>query len=400
MEDVFLCRIYTESARLSRHYRLLQRDSKSGSRSSASSPPARIRQNGVVIPPTNIPVPVPDGWSATVPDEHDVLDLTQLLHSHETTAIGSSSASVEGVSADVCGKNEVACAHMMVRDANGAARGWASVHDRAAGRVLGAVTIDPELDQPTADDIAASLYAWTEQAAIHIGRERGLEQTQLDSGTFADDKRQQRWAQTAGLKHVRSWWQMARPVVPAEADDGVLPDPRDEVFVRQVRRGKDGLPVELDLRIVHDLLEASFADHFNSHRETFDEFIFRLRSDPGHRWDHWWIAEIADEGEADPKIREMLPAGTLVGTASEGDGDAPDGTYVSYLGVLQSSRGHGVAKALLHAVIADAAERGRNRVTLEVDVDSSTGADGLYLALGFEPKYTTQSWHKNLPVSS
>lgn len=343
---------------------------------------------------------MPEGWSATVPDEHDVDDLTRLIHSHETTAIGSSGASVESVGADVSGKNETACAHMMIRDANGTARGWASVHDRAAGRVLGAVTIDPELDEPTADAIAASLYAWIEQAAIQIGSERGLEQTQLDSGTFADDKRQQRWAQTAGLEHVRSWWQMARPVVPAEADDGVLPDPRDEVFVRQVRRGKDGLPVELDLRIVHDLLEAAFADHFNSHRETFDEFIFRLRSDPGHRWDHWWIAEIADEGAADPSIAQTLPAGALVGTVSEGDGDAPDGTYVSYLGVLQSSRGHGVAKALLHAVIADAAERGRNRVTLEVDIDSSTGADGLYLALGFEPKYTTQSWHKNLPVSS
>ena len=342
---------------------------------------------------------MPDGWSVGVPDEHDVRDLTGLLHRHETTAIGSSGASVESVAADVSGKNEVACAHMMIRDAEGAARGWASVHDRAAGRVLGAVTIDPELDDTTADTVAASLYAWTEQAAIHIGRERGLKQTQLDSGTFADDKRQQRWAQTAGLEHVRSWWQMSRPVEPTEADPGILPDPRDEVVVRQVRRGEGGLPVELDLRIVHDVLEASFADHFNSHRETFDEFVFRLRSDPGHRWDHWWIAEIADEVAETSSISDMLPAGALVGTVSEGDGATPDGTYVSYLGVLQSSRGHGVAKALLHAVIADAAERGRNRVTLEVDIDSSTGADGLYLALGFEPKYTTQSWHKDLTVS-
>ncbi|MGZ5368173.1 MAG: GNAT family N-acetyltransferase [Aeromicrobium sp.] len=351
-----------------------------------------------MIPPKNIPVPVPDGWTTAVPDESDVEDLTKLLHRHETAAIGSSGASAEAVGADVSGKNEVACAHLMVRDANGRARGWASVHDRAAGRVLGAVTIDPELEDQTADAIAASLYAWTKQASIHIGRERGLAQTQLDSGTFADDQRQQRWAAAAGLEHARSWWQMSRPVSPSEAVEGVLPDPRDEVFVRQVRPGEDGMPLESDLRIVHDILEASFADHFNSYRESFDEFIFRLRSDPGHRWDHWWIAEIADEGEEDPDAHEMRPAGALVGTVSEGEGDSPRGTYVSYLGVLQSSRGHGVAKALLHAVIADAAERGRNRVTLEVDIDSSTGADSLYLGLGFEPKYTTQSWHKDLTV--
>lgn len=351
-----------------------------------------------MIPPKNIPVPVPDGWTVSVPDEHDVDDLTQLLFNHETIANGSSGASSDVVAADVSGLNEEACANVMVRDGDGAARGWASVHDRAAGRVLGSVTIDPDLEDETAGALAAGLYAWTEEATIHIGRERGLTHNQLDSGTYADDKRQQCWAKAAGLEHVRSWWQMARPVDPSEADEGVLPDPRDEVFVRQIKRGEDGMPPDLDLRIVHDLLEASFADHFNSHRETFDEFVSRLRSDPGHRWDHWWIAEIADEGEDDPRIREMLPAGTLVGTVSEGDDGKPDGTYVSYLGVLQSSRGHGVAKALLHAVIADAAERGRDRVTLEVDMDSSTGADGLYLALGFKPKYTTQSWHKDLPV--
>lgn len=358
-----------------------------------------MRKNGGVIPPKNIEVSVPEGWSAAVPEEGDVEDLTRLLDRHETAVKGSSGASTEGVGADVTGKNEEACAHMMVRDDKGVAQGWASVHDRAAGRVLGAVTIDPELDDALADPLAAALYNWTIKAAIHIGQQRGLDQTQLDSGTFADDLRQQRWAAAAGLTHVRSWWQMSRPVDSSEAEEGALPEPRDEVFIRQVARGEDGLPPELDLRIVHDLLEASFADHFNSHPETFDEFMFRLRSDPGHRWDHWWIAEIADEDAEDPEIADMLPAGTLVGTVSEGDGDKPDGTYVSYLGVLQSSRGHGVAKALLRAVIADAAARGRDRVTLEVDKDSSTGADGLYLAMGFSPKYTTQSWHLDLDVT-
>ena len=60
------------------------------------------------------------------------------------------------------------------------------------------------------------------------------------------------------------------------------------------------MPSEDDLRIVHDVLESAFADHFNSHEETFDEFVFRLREDPGHRWDHWWIAELVDDGEPEP----------------------------------------------------------------------------------------------------
>ena len=54
------------------------------------------------------------------------------------------------------------------------------------------------------------------------------------------------------------------------------------------------MPDEADLRAVHDVLEGAFTDHFNSTEETFDEFIHRLREDPGHRWDHWWLAEIVD----------------------------------------------------------------------------------------------------------
>ena len=73
------------------------------------------------------------------------------------------------------------------------------------------------------------------------------------------------------------------------------------------------MPDEDDLRTVHDMLESAFADHFNCHEETFDEFLFRLREDPGHRWDHWWIAELVDGDEPEP-------AGALVGAVSEGSG--------------------------------------------------------------------------------
>ncbi len=351
-----------------------------------------------MLPPKKIALDVADDWTVSVPDSGDIADLTELLRRHETAANGRSSASIAAVKCTVAGDNELACAHIMARDEVGVARGWGSVHDRAGGRTLGAVTVDPDLADTIADPLASTLYNWVEQATIHIGRERGLSQTQLDSGAFANDARQQRWASVAGLTHVRSWWQMNRPVKPDEAAPGALPDSRDEIVVRRVRRGSDGQPDELDLQIIHELLEASFADHFNSHYETFDEFLSRLRSDPGHRWDHWWVAETAVADADNTPLAERLPAGTLIGTVAESPGEEPDGTYVEYLGVLQSARGHGAAKALLHAVIADAAERGRDRVGLEVDIDSSTGADGLYLALGFTPKYTTQSWHKKLSI--
>ena len=175
---------------------------------------------------------------------------------------------------------------------------------------------------------------------------------------------------------MRTWWQMSRAVTPDEA--ALVDDParweRDGVVVRLVE-GDD------DLRAVHDVLETAFTDHFNSKPETFDEFLFRLREDPGHRWDHWWLAEV-----------DGAPAGALVATESGSS------SYVAYIGVVELARGRGVAKGLLRTVIADAAARGRKHVGLEVDADSPTGADRLYRGMGWETSYVTQSWHRDVPV--
>ncbi|MCW2614658.1 MAG: GCN5-related N-acetyltransferase, partial [Frankiales bacterium] len=254
--------------------------------------------------------------------------------------------------------------------------------------------VDPELEPDVADRVARSLARLVVVLAAEVGAARGLTSTQVDSGAFADDQRQQAWLSGSGLEHVRSWWQMSRPVDPREAEDGFLPAPDPGVVIRTVARDPEtGMPLESDLAAVHDVLETAFTDHFNYHEETFDEFVSRLREDPGHRWDHWWIAELQPDGDGPPE-----PAGALVGAVSPGADGGPDSSYVEYLGVLRSARGRGVATSLLRAVFADAARRGRPSVGIEVDQDSSTGAAGLYLSMGFTTSYVTQSWHVDLPV--
>jgi hypothetical protein len=48
-------------------------------------------------------------------------------------------------------------------------------------------------------------------------------------------------------------------------------------------------------------------------------------------------------------------------------------------------------------VLRDAAERGHDRVALEVDADSPTQADQLYRSLGWESDYATESWFADVP---
>ncbi|CAN5298420.1 GNAT family N-acetyltransferase [soil metagenome] len=333
--------------------------------------------------------PLPPDWTRTTPAAPDVPELHALLRRHETAARGSSGASLQAVEADVVGAGAATRQHLLLRDPAGGVRAWGTVHDRAAGRSVVAVVVDPELPTEEADTAASALLTWIEQVSAENGAERSRPTTQLDSGAFADDARQSRWLAVAGYQRVRTWWQMGRPVGEHEADPGVLPPPKPGVVVRRVARDRsDGLPVQRDLAAVHSVLEAAFTDHFNYHEETFEEFCSRLREDPGHRWDHWWIAEVEQDGR-------RRPAGALVASVTAHD---PPGSYVEYLGVLRSARGRGVAKSLLHSVFADAAARDRPTVGIEVDADSPTGAADLYLAMGFTTSYETASWHKELPV--
>lgn len=346
------------------------------------------------IPPTQAGLPdltgMPSGWVTRVPTREDVDAIVALSEAHQRMAKGSGSVDTDGVESNVAGKGSWTRHQSLVTDADGSVLAWATTHDRAGGRTLVEVTVAVEgIDDSDADALADALFTWAEDAGRVIASGRELPGTQLDSGAYADDERQRRWLSAAGYRQTRTWLQMSRPVTPEEAEEGALPAVREGVTIRRVAKHDTGLPVAADLQTVHRMLEESFTDHFNSYRESFPEFLSRLREDPGHRWDHWWIAEIDVDGE-------MLPGGALVATVVPLDASGAFGTYVDYIGVHRLARGRGVAKALLHTVIHDAAERGNNRVGLEVDDDSPTGADGLYVSLGWTTAYKTESWHQDI----
>ncbi|PZR55508.1 GNAT family N-acetyltransferase [Xylanimonas oleitrophica] len=342
--------------------------------------------------PAPLDVPLPAGWTARVPHLDDVPVLADLAAAERRAATGSGTPDPGAVAGEVAGPRSWTRRQAVAVDPQGTVRGWASVHDRAAGRVVVEVRVDRSGPDP--DAVAAGMYAWVDAQGRELAALRGVGAAQLDAGPYADDADQRRWLAASGYEHVRTWLQMRRPVSPAEAEDGAFPPPRAGVTVRRVAAHENGVPVAVDLQTVHQVLEDSFQDHFNSYREGFAEFLQRLREDPGHRWDHWWLAFVDDP--QDPQA-PPLPAGALVASVTAPESDDP-GTYVEYIGVHRRARGRGVAKGLLYAVVADAARRGRSRVSLEVDADSPTGADGLYTSLGWETAYATESWHKDVEV--
>lgn len=343
------------------------------------------------------PPGLPRGWEIATPDPGDHLDvarLTHLLRGHERDGRGWAGSGVDDVLVEVSEHGLRTRENVVVRDSQGEIRAWGSVHDRAEGRMLFVHIVERGLPDRIADRCSDVLIEWAVGQARAVGAARGLDMQQIDTGAFAADQRQHRWLGGSDFDRVRTWWQMNRPVTPDEVS--LVPSSdrweQDGVTFRLVRRAGGGLPDEDDLRGLHEVLEGAFVDHFNSREESFEEFLHRLREDPGHRWDHWWLAELSDVDQNPPQ-----PVGALIGTVSE-SATGPDGSYVSYLGVLEAARGRGVAKGLLRTIIADAAERGRDRVGLEVDADSSTGAAGLYTAMDWTTKYVTESWHRDVSV--
>lgn len=341
---------------------------------------------------------LPVGWEVGTPDPsnpEDLLRLIELLRDHEDAGRGWAGASELDVLVEVSEHGLRMRENLVIRDFSGRVQAWASVHDRSIGRMLYLHILDRSLPSGVAEGCSAVLFEWAEKQAREVGSARGLDVQQIDTGSYADDDRQHKLLEAANFDRVRTWWQMSRPVTAGEAD--LVADPehweRKGVVFRQVRREGGGMPDEADLRAVHEVLESAFTDHFNSSEETFTEFVHRTREDPGHRWDHWWLAEIVDGDTGVPE-----PAGALIGTVSE-NATGPDGAYVAYLGVLESARGRGVAKGLLKTIIADSALRGRDSVGLEVDADSSTGADQLYVRMGWATKYVTESWHRDVALN-
>lgn len=343
------------------------------------------------LPLETVPV-LPPGWSSRAPGADDLDRLVELGTARRRAARGSGSADAEAVTAEVVGRGSWTRRQMVACDPAGEVHGWATVHDRAAGRTVVELTVDPALADEVADAVAAGLIRWLETTALAYAAERGLPGTQLDALLDEGDERQQRWLGVASYACTRRWLNLSRPVDPAER----LPGPRAGVTVRRVGVHDLGdgttMPVAEDLQAVHRVLEESFEDHFNSYRESFAEFAARLREDPGHRWDHWWLALVEVEGA-------QVPGGALVSSVLPADADGVEGSYIDYIGVHRRARGMGVAKSLLHKVISDAADRGRNRVGLEVDADSPTGADGLYLAMGWQTRYVTQSWQRDVRLT-
>ena len=221
-------------------------------------------------------------------------------------------------------------------------------------------------DVRTLDAEAAALLL---AEADGIGRERGA--TVIRSFVQGDDPVLRPVLEVAGWQPIRYSFQMRIDV------EGELPEPEwpGGLSPRNLRPGEE--------ERVYEAHMDAFADHWEHHRYTFEDWrdfnVGRHSFDPSL----WWLVDDGDE----------LAAISLNAWHFSGD---PEFGWIQVLGVRPPWRKRGLGTALLRHSFRNFQARGATRVGLGVDGENTTGAVRLYEQVGMRPVRRSDTYEKQL----
>ena len=185
---------------------------------------------------------------------------------------------------------------------------------------------------------------------------------QVRALTPSVDKPASELLESRGFRRVRVSHEMAIDLSVARRPF----DPPPGVALRAFETGRDE-------RTVWETHETAFVDHFGFTPTPYESFAAEWYDDEDWDPSHVILAEV------DGKV-----GGHIAWVAADPDG------YIIDVSMRPAFRGRGIAKSLLTRAFDDIAASGRERATLTVDTENTTGAVGLYAAVGMLPY---RAWH-------
>jgi ribosomal protein S18 acetylase RimI-like enzyme len=214
-----------------------------------------------------------------------------------------------------------------------------------------------------------TMVARIEQRAGELAAEAGHAEPWVGAAVYRQDTRAQDALRAAGFSKQTTFTRMRIDLDPARPPE----QPRSDVIVRRITQ-------EADLRVAHEVEEASFVEHYGNVPVSYESWLDRLL-DRGEDFRQVYLAEL-----------DGTPVGLLTSTRQfEEDENAG---YVRTLGVLPAARGRGVGTALLRDCFARAHRDGRTAVLLHVDVANVTGALRVYESVGMRAVLEIDAWAK------
>lgn len=253
----------------------------------------------------------------------------------------------------------------IVTDTTGAVTGFATIRDRQHVRMDVEGYVHPDHQ---GRGIGATLVRLSEaRAREHVPLAPEGVQVVLQNWINADNASARRLLQSEGYAPARYFLQMQR----ALGDDLERPSLRDNMTFRSCE-------AEGDQRRMYETIEEAMADHWGHIPRSFEQWMDRRR---GSTFDPslWWLAMDGDR-----------PAAGAVCMISEGIG------WVDLLGVRAAWRNRGLGMALLRQAAITFRQRGLDRMALDVDADSPTGATRLYERAGMHVTQRHATYFKEL----
>lgn len=251
--------------------------------------------------------------------------------------------------------------HRLILDASGRPTGLLLVEvDRVGRRIF----IEPYAPD---DDLLPAIVELGLQAADRLCA--GVPGWDVETGAYAEDRAFRQALAAAGFVAVRRFWKMRIDFTTA------VPEPEPPAGVTRTVAES-----EADRRVLHSVFESSFAEHFGSVPNRYEDWLgwFLARRDALPQT--WWLAWL-----------DGNPVGGIAQDHSRADRGLG---YIRTLGVLKQARGRGIGGWLLQAAFADAARRGLNGVSLGVDSENASGAADLYVRNGMHAEQTIDAFRR------
>ena len=262
-------------------------------------------------------------------------------------------------------------------------RGESLIAEDAAGRPIGLLTLEVEdgdeggrvfCDVYTRPDVPASVADLLLTRGVTAAQRlaHGSGEWTLNAGCYLVDQAYAAALGRQGFREKRRFWRMVIDLSTAPIASVVAPPGVERVVADTDTRQRQ----------MHAILERAFADHYGHQSHDWEEWLARYSANRDTTPDRWWL---------------LLREGEPVAACIEDDSRAEFGSgYVRMLGVLPEARGLGLARYLLLASFAGAAQRGMSSMRLTVDSENTTGATRLYESVGMTPESVICSWERTL----
>lgn len=331
--------------------------------------------------PCSLVVSLADGrppWTLRRPTPDDAAALLALCQADERAAIGRAVTTRAEVDELLAPAHTSLDADQWVAFENGTAGGtaqpvgWAVVWDHGGGDHQ---DVDVYRDPARAgEDLRGALLDLAVGRLAERARQSSYPVMHASAGAFADDVTYRATLASRGFAHARTYHRMRMQL----SDELRVTVPSGVEVV-----GFDG--TEQSRRAFHHVVDESFVDHFGYTRISYADYWADADAEPVPDREFWRVA-VAD--------------GQVVGVSKASGRNAElGGGYVAELAVLAPHRGRGVATALLASTFAAYYRAGRTWAGLTVDTENTTGALGLYTAIGMTPTEQVYEYVREVPAA-